>query len=57
MGLWEGAEVCDPGSTGFQPVGTPLPHKKTFHTRLWGRGGQPMAVSREEAQNRWVIMR
>jgi hypothetical protein len=27
-GLGEGAGVCDPGSTGFQPVGPPLPHQK-----------------------------
>ncbi len=30
-----------PGSTGFQPVGSPLPHTNTFQDRAWRSPGIP----------------
>jgi hypothetical protein len=40
-GVREGAGVCDPGSTGFQPVATPpSPHKSFQDSSSWS-GGSP----------------
>jgi hypothetical protein len=42
-GRGQGPGPTGPGSTGFQPVGTPLPHKKLFVTAPHGPLAYPQS--------------